>query len=297
MVEFSSWKYLAFMQKPFWLTLLMSAAVSVQANDLQVSLDAASGEKQQAARVSYTFGIVPQQSASKLAQLWLPILFAINDKTGYQLVFKTAPTITEFENRLERGEYDFAYMNPYHYTIYHENPGYVAFARQKDKKITGILVAHNDSSIKAPSELENKVLVFPSPGAFAASILTRAYLKQAGINFSPKYVSSHDSVYRNVAAGYYPAGGGIERTFNTIDEEVRNKLRILWKSAPYTPHAFAVHPRVDPVHAKAIAQQLMALEQDVDGRALLSGINFKGIEPASDKEWDDVRKLQIDLQK
>ena len=39
------------------------------------------------------FGIVPQQSASKLARLWTPILNYVSTKTNYQFQFKTAPNI------------------------------------------------------------------------------------------------------------------------------------------------------------------------------------------------------------
>lgn len=45
--------------------------------------------------------------------------------------------------------------------------------------------------------------------ACAASVLPRAALKEVGIAFGPRYVRSHDSVYRTVAQGLYPASGGI----------------------------------------------------------------------------------------
>ena len=35
------------------------------------------------------------------------------------------------EQRVEKGEYDFAYMNPVHYTFFSKSTAYRAFARQK----------------------------------------------------------------------------------------------------------------------------------------------------------------------
>jgi len=262
-----------------FLGLLLTASMPIQAET----------------RVVYTFGIVPQQSASKLARLWIPILKRISAETGFELNFKTAPSIPEFERRLADGEYDIAYMNPYHYTVFHDAPGYKAFAKQKDKMISGILITRKDSPIKTPAELKHKVLAFPAPAAFAASVLPRSYLKKAGIDFTPKYVSSHDSVYLGVAAGLYPAGGGIKRTFNNIDKTLQDQLRILWETEKFTPHAFAVHPRVEQEHIKVIAKVMFALEQDNQGKKLLSSINFKGIVPAKDSDWDDVRMLDINL--
>jgi len=246
-----------------------------------------------AGQAEYTFGIVPQQSAAKIAKLWGPILKRVGEQAGVRLKLVTAKNIPTFEQRLAAGEYDFAYMNPYHFTVFHQSPGYQAFAKQRDKTIRGIIVVRRDSDIETFDDMSGSTLAFPSPAAFAASILTRAGLDQRNIPFTPRYVSSHDSVYLAVARGLLPAGGGVVRTFNNTDPAVRDQLRIFWKTPKYTPHAFASHPEVSPDHRQAVADALKALGQTPEGLALLKGINFKGIEAASNSDWDDVRSLQI----
>ena len=212
----------------------------------------------------------------------------------YGLVsFKTAPNIPAFESRLAAGEYDFAYMNPYHYTVFNQTSGYLALARARDKRIKGILVVRKDSEIKQLADLEGSTLAFPAPAAFAASILSQSNLKSAGVKFQSKYVSSHDSVYRTVAKGLYPAGGGVVRTLNNVEAEIRDQLRVLWTSRGYTPHAIAVHPRVNKQDAQALQQALVNLEQKAEGAALLKGIKIKGFEIARDSDWDDVRGLEL----
>jgi phosphonate transport system substrate-binding protein len=242
-----------------------------------------------------TFGIVPQQSAAKMARNWTPLLEHLSTQTGQQLQFRTAPDIPEFEHRLANGEYDLAYMNPYHYTTFHRSPGYQAFAKQKDKQLKGILVVRADSQYHELQELADQTLAFPSPAAFAASIITRARFNNQGIPITPKYVSSHDSVYRSVAKGIYPAGGGVMRTFNGLEPEIRKQLRILWTSDPYTPHALATHPRVPADMVTAILAAMQQLDNYEQGRELLKQINFKGIVAANDADWDDIRKLDLDL--
>jgi len=244
---------------------------------------------------AYTFGIVPQQSASKMARLWVPILTRISSDTGYQINFATAPTIPEFERRLAKGEYDFAYMNPYHYTVFHDEPGYEAFARQKDIKIKGIIVTAVNNPINSLQELDKKVLAFPAPNAFAATILTRAHLDQHGIVYVPRYVSSHDSVYRSVAAGLYPAGGGIRRTFNNIDDDLRKQLNILWETEPYTPHAFTAHPRINTDHVDKIKHALLDLNYKAEGKELLATLDINELESAHNSDWDDIRSLDIKM--
>ena len=247
----------------------------------------------QAQAREYTFGIVPQQSSAKIARLWGPILANLHETTGIKLKLVTARDIPTFEQRLTTGEYDFAYMNPYHFTVYSNSPGYVAIARQRDKSIRGIMVVRKDSALTTLEELAETTLAFPSPAAFAASILTRAEFYSRDIAFTPRYVSSHDSVYLAVARGLVPAGGGVMRTFNNTDPAVREQLRIFWKTPSYTPHAFAAHPGVPQQDRQKLQQALAELDTTEAGRALLAAINFKGIQIADNENWNDVRALEL----
>ena len=83
------------------------------------------------------------------------------------------------------------------------------------------------------------------------------------------------------------------RTFKNTSPEYREKLRILWKSDGYTPHAFAAHPRVPKVIVEKLQKALLEMEKDPQGKALLKKIRLKGIEKGIDREWDDVRALNI----
>lgn len=245
---------------------------------------------------SYTFAVVPQQAAKKLAQLWTPILEHVSKNSGHQLTFVTAKNIPTFEARLREGAYDFAYMNPYHYTVFSQTPGYRAFAKRKQQKIRGILVAHKDSDVKNLEDLNNQTLAFPSPAAFAATILPQAQLRAAGVNFKAQYVSSHDSVYLTVAKSLFSAGGGVVRTLNNTDANVNKNLRILWQTDAYTPHAIAAHPSIPASVVADIQTAMQMMSTTEKGKALLKSIKIKnGLEAAKDSDWNDVRALDIQL--
>ncbi len=241
----------------------------------------------------YTFGVVPQQTIRKVAQSWLPLTQYLERTTGYSIRFATAKNIPAFEKQLSEGGYDFAYMNPYHYTIYSRSSGYQAFAKARDKKIKGIFVVRKDSDIKSLSDLNTKTLAFPSSLAFAASMLPQAILANQNIRFTPQYVNSHDSVYRNVAQGNYPAGGGVLRTFRAIEKSVHDKLHILHTTEGYTPHAFASHPAVATEIVTKVQQALIALENKEENTIILKKIKIKGVTKAVDSDWNDVRALNL----
>lgn len=241
-----------------------------------------------------TFGIVPQQAAVKLAEDWGPLLTEAGRRAGVKLAFRTAPSIPEFEQRLSKGEYDLAYMNPYHYVVFHEAAGYRAFAKEKDRKLKGIIVVRQNSPYQKLTDLSGKSVAFPAPAAFAASILPLSEFGRQGISITPKFVSSHDSVYRAVSSGLQEAGGGIERTFQALAPELRAQLRILAETPPYTPHAFAAHPRVDANLLARVLEGLVSMASDEGGRKLLEPLAMPmGVTAAKDKEWDDIRRLDI----
>ena len=240
----------------------------------------------------YSFGIVPQSNGSKLSKLWSPILQYLQEHSDINLRFSTTRNIKTFEKRINTGKYDIVYMNPYHYTVSHEKQGYLAFAKAKNKRLKGIIVVAKDSPYTSINDLDNAELAFPS-NAFAANLVPRAVFSKANLTFTPKYVSSHDSVYRNIARGRYPAGGGVMRTFNNTSSEYRDKLKILWKSDGYTPHAFAAHPRVPKDVVEKLQKALLNMEQDPSGKELLKKIRLKGIEKGKDVDWNDVRALNI----
>ena len=240
----------------------------------------------------YSFGVVPQQAATRLAAMWVPLLQRLQVLSGVPLQFATAKDIPTFEQGLAAGRYDFAYMNPFHFVVFNAAPGYRALARDRDQRLKGIMVVAREAPFTALEDLANQELVFPAPGAFAASILTRAELERRGIPFQTRFVASHDSVYLNVAGGHFAAGGGIRRTLEAVNPEVREQLRVLWETEGFTPHAIAVGPQVPERDAQAVGRALLALADAAP--ELLKEAALGPLTLAKDGDWDDIRALDVD---
>tara|TARA_R110000744_G_scaffold228675_1_gene346680 strand:+ start:1738 stop:2589 length:852 start_codon:yes stop_codon:yes gene_type:complete len=260
------------------------------------SLNANAAETNQVKQAkTLVFGVVPQQSPSKLARKWLPVLKFISQKSGVELQFATAPDIPTFEKRLAQGQYDIAYMNPYHYVVLSNEVGFKALVHEQDKKIQGIIVAIKNSEINKLDDLSSQTIAFPAPASFAATLIPKANLVQRDIKFNSVYVDSHDNVYRNIAAGRFVAGGGIKATFNALPDYFREQLKIIWTSQGYTPHAIATHPRVNDDIREKLLNGFLAVKKSAKGEKLLNALQMKGFIAANDKAWDDVRNLNIQL--
>ncbi len=241
----------------------------------------------------YLFGVVPQQSVVELAKDWTPIVTYLSKKTGYSLRFASARDIPTFESRLAVGEYDIAYMNPYHYAAFSRAPGYKAFAKEEGRLLKGVIVVRKTSTYGDLHGLKGETIAFPGPASFAASILTQGEFGKLGIDIVPKYVASHDSVYLGVARGHFSAGGGVAKTLDETNPEIKDQLRVLWTSAAYTPHPFAAHPRVPSDLLEKVQRAMIVMAADPEGAVLLKAIGFKGIVAAQNKDYDNVRRLKL----
>ncbi|MDP1683013.1 MAG: phosphate/phosphite/phosphonate ABC transporter substrate-binding protein [Burkholderiales bacterium] len=241
-----------------------------------------------------SFGITPQQSPTELAKLWGPICQYLSKRTGYQVQFKTSKDLHAFWTDTGDGVFDFVYINPPRYVNAHATPGYIAIAKDGDSPLVSIIVVRKDGP-KSIEELHGKKLAVHNLIALAA-LMAQAHLREKGIDITLTAVSSHDSVYRTVEKGLYPAGASIQRIFGMYDPATQAQFRVLWKSDPLPPFAYAVHPRVPFKAIESIQRALLEMDDNSEGRALLAALNIKAIVAAKDSDYDVMRKMKLKLE-
>lgn len=240
------------------------------------------------ARRVYVVGVVPQYSQRTLVDIWRPIVEELEARTGLQFRLEGSPGIPEFEQKLVRGQFDCAYMNPYHFLVAYRRQGYRPLIRDRSRSLQGILVVSADSPVALP-DLAGRRIVFPAPNALGASLLMRAELRRVhGLSFEARFVETHTSVYLNVVKGAADAGGGVSRTLALQPPEVRNALRVLYRTRPVSPHPFACHPRLPVAHRKVIRKAFLAMGEKRDTARLLARIPIFDIGVA---EWHDYEPL------
>jgi phosphonate transport system substrate-binding protein len=239
-----------------------------------------------------TLGVVPQQSPLELSKKWLKITNYLHEKTGIKVVFKTEKSIQLFEEKFVEGQYDIAFMNPYHFIVANKQQNYNAFARSKND-IVGIILGKKGKEFNV-NNLKGTKFLFPSPNAFAATLLTKYELKEKynfDIDKEAKviYVNSHDSVYKGIAREIGDFGGGINRTFNNFkDQEDKDKIEIVYKTKPYPSHPFASHPRVSKEIVEKILKAIIEMPDEL--KEILS---IKDFIPTSTSEYDVIKNLEI----
>lgn len=243
---------------------------------------------------SYSFAAVPQFEQRRLFRIWRPILDELEKHTGLVFEFIGTTNISTFEQKFMDGEFDFAYMNPFHIIKARQHQGYIPLVRDGSRQLRGIVVVHRDSPIQSIKELQSVRVDFPSPNALGASILTRADFAKHNISVVPRYVQTHSSVYLHVAKGLSVAGCGVPSTLAAQKDSIKNQLRIIHTTRGLPPHPFAVHPRVPAAHRRSVEQALRKMASIPQGQRLLSAIPMKELTQAKLSDYRAIKDWKLE---
>lgn len=215
-------------------------------------------------------GIVPQLPPREIVSTWTPVLKEVGQRSGQCLVLVVAPSIPAFEQQLRGGALDFAFLNPYHQVMAQRWRGFIPLVRDGQTPLEGILVVRKDSPMRRLSDLNGATVAFPAPNAFAASLLPRALLARSGIRIRPSYVRTHSNVFRAVILGSNQAGGAVNNTLQRERPELRQQLRVLWRTPPFPAHPFSAAAQVPASVRQAVQRGFLELGQTPQGRQLLA---------------------------
>lgn len=220
-----------------------------------------------------TVSIVPQFSASRIHSDYWPLLTEIGKRTNICFKLEQQKSIPSFEVGLKSGSYDYAFMNPYHQVMVSDI--YQPIIRDKQRLLTGIIVTKKGSNINSVQQINGRTLLLPAPNAFGASLLTRAYLDKKNIKFNPKYVKTHQNVYRGVARDSELIGGGVNNTFNRESDELRSNLSVLVETPGYPAHPFSALKELPPEEIKNVQNAWITISKDSNSKNLFRQVQIK----------------------
>lgn len=249
-----------------------------------------------AAADTFTVAVVPQFPALDIVRAWGPALERLSQQTGHSFKLMPFASIPAFEAAFEEGKPDFVYLNPYHMVMARAAHQYQPLLRDASAPLSGVLVVAADSPLTRPEQLAGKMVAFPAPNAFGASLAMRAHLAARGIGIEPNYVKTHKNAYRHVLTGHAAAAGGVMQTLKAEPDDVRAGLRVIYETPPAAPHPLAAHPRVPVPVQHAVRETMLAWSATAKEQPLLDRIGIR--EPmAADYARDYAPLERLGLQR
>lgn len=235
------------------------------------------------------FGVLNQQSPARTAERWNPLLQYVSAKTGLDLQLRMGATVRETNAMMGRGEFDFVFTN---HNFRPEFDGtYKVIARLAGKPIFGVIAVLADSSIQRLTDLVGKRVAFPSREAFVAYAVPMAELKRAKVQVLEVLASTQDSALAQLKAGAVDAAAVNSRFLTQFSARHGMAYREIYTSEGFAEIPVIAHPRVSMMQVTAIRQALLEMRQDSRGEALLEAAGFVGFEPASERQYDNVRRI------
>lgn len=241
----------------------------------------------------YILAVVPQMPAVETYERWTPFTEKLSEELGVQIQLRTYPSIRQFEADIVKGVPDFAFMNPY--LMAKSGNNYIPLVKDKTD-LMGIVIVRKNGGISSVKDLENKEIAFPDPNAFAASLYVRALLtEKEKIHFKPVYVKTHSNVYRATALNKTAAGGGVNNTLMREPDELRNDLKVIYRTPGTAPHPLAAHRRVPKNLRQQVIQTIFKFAEDNANDAMFNKIQIpKPVAAHFESDYQPLQELKLE---
>ena len=237
-----------------------------------------------------SFGVLNQQPAAETAALWNPILQYLHAKTGLAFKLKMGATVQETDAMTARGEFDFLYSN-HNFDPAYAQANYRPLVQWGGHPLIGQIVVMEDSPLTSLKQLEGKTVVFPSKDAFVAYQVTRYALKRSGIQIQPVFGASQQGTAVQLQTGRADAASLNKLFADRFQSEGKGKFRVLFQSDAWPNIPVQAHPRIAKTDAESVRQALVKMNDDPEGKALLSNLKIPGFLPITDADYNQTRLL------
>lgn len=238
-------------------------------------------------------GILNQQTAAKTAERWNPILKHLTDTTGIPLVFKMGQTVQDTNAMMARGEFDLVFTN-HNFRPEFDNT-YKPLARWSEKPIYGVLAVLADSPVRNLKDLTGRKVVFPSRTAFVGYAVPMAALKNAKVQIEPVFAAHQEGALAQLKAKQVDAAAVNSRFLTQYAAQSGLAYREVFISEGYADLPISIHPRVPTPTAETLRKALLNMRSDPKAAHALAAGSFSGFYPATDRDYDNTRKVYKQL--
>jgi phosphonate transport system substrate-binding protein len=243
-----------------------------------------------AADDSLIFGVLNQQSPALTAERWNPILHYLTGVSGVPLALKMGRTVDETNTMMARSVFDLMFTN-HNFQSEFDGIGYRVIARWAGEPIRTVIATPADSAVRHLHELEGKAVAFPSKEAFVGYAVPLVALRNANVNVNEVFAGNQEGAMAQLKARRVEAAAVNSRFLSQYSEREGVKFREIYVSEGFPELAVIVHPRVPAATVDKLRRALIGMADDPAAAPILARVKFKGFAPASDRDYDGVRRI------
>jgi phosphonate transport system substrate-binding protein len=256
--------------------------------------------------------IVPYEEGERLVTDMQPVVKLLEQQTGYRFAFSVTTSYSALIEGMGSGKVDVGWFGPLAYVLAHDKYGAEAILVSVEYGKTTYrseIIARAGSNIRSLADLRGKQFAYVDAASASGYLYPRAMIAAAGYdpdNFFSKatFAGSHDSVVIAVYRGDVDAGAVYEDAREAATKalpDVMDRVKVIAYSDPIPNDNVAVRKGLPPAMVDKIRQGLLNIATDPEGLQLLAkAIGVDGLAPASDSDYDPVRRaaeaLKLDIE-
>jgi phosphonate transport system substrate-binding protein len=164
-------------------------------------------------------------------------------------------------------------------------------ARWAGEPIRAVIAVPADSPIHHLNELGGKRVSFPSSDAFAAYAVPVVALKRAGVKVEEVFGGNQEGTLAQLKAKRVEAAAVNSRFLAQYAERERVEFREIYVSEGFPDLAVIAHPRVPAATVERVRRALLGMAADPAAAPILTQTKSKGFEPATDRDYEGVRRI------
>jgi phosphonate transport system substrate-binding protein len=253
----------------------------------------------------YHFAVHPLHNPAKLMQDYQPLIDYLNGGLhGAHLTLEASRDYPNFEEKYQARKPEFILPNPWQ-TLQAMKVGYHVIAMVGEARdFTGLWVVRKDSNLKRPSDLKGKAVSYPASTALAACIMPQYFLHTHGVNVNTdienKYVGSQESSIMNAYMKLTAAGATWPipwRSFQREHPQEAAEMKVIWETEPLINISVMARDDIPAQVVEQVRKLLLGVDASAEGKAILAGMETARILPASDADYDVVRRYVARFEK
>lgn len=247
----------------------------------------------------WRFAVHPLHNPGKLISSYQPLIAHLNASIPEaRFALETSRDYQDYERKIRTGTLGFLLPNPWQ-TLEAMKVGYEVIAMAGvPGDFKGVIVVRKDSRLKEVGDLRGLAVSYPAPTAVAACLLPQWFFHEKGLDVNRgivnRYVGSQESSIMSVYLGESAAGCTWPppwRAFQREHPEEASQLRVIWETPSLVNNSVMVHKSVPPAVRQQLRRLLVELDRTPAGRAILAGIETERFLPASDADYEPVRRF------
>jgi phosphonate transport system substrate-binding protein len=252
--------------------------------------------------------LLPDENAATLIQNAQPLKTYLENTLKKDIEIVVTTDYSSMIEAMRFGRIEVAYFGPFSYVLAKSKaPDIEPFAvgvERGSPTYNSVVVAHVGGPVAALADIRGKDFGFGDQASTSSHLIPRALLLKngldAGKDYRPVHLGTHDAVARAVQNGQVPAGALSKAIFevlverNTVDG---GKVKVIATSAPIPNYPMVMQGNLAPQLKDRIRAAFLELK---DGEVLKS-FRVQGFASTDDKAYDVLRDtakiLDLDLSK